>query len=254
MTIFIIIAAIFLIGTPIYMKFVLPKMMNKMNANHAEAEKEWSEKGDEIMNEFLSNPDKFGILKEALQGKELYGIINGKIPEKKGLWQRYKEHQKELMTLTREIDMTLGFLVAAEDGLHYMIFDGEKCVVNDVFDYKYIEDQSLTSDKYSFGYKEEALEFTTLEALTHFPRFNVHEVDTTGGDKSFGLKAKTTFIREWLAWENTNNSEYKTRVEMKPTLSGDFIQKKEFFIDQMIRTKLRDGFLEKLKVALEKKA
>ncbi len=252
MTIFIIIAAIFIIGTPIYMKFVLPKMMNKMNANHAEAQKEWDEKGDQIMDEFLSNPNKFGLLTQALQGQKLYGVINGKVPEKQSLWSRYKEYQKELMTLTREVDMTLGFLAAAEDGLHYMVFDGEKCVINDVFDYNEMLNQKLTKDKYSYEYKDEKVEFTTLEALTHFPRFNVHEVGTTGGDKGIGLKATTTFIREWLAWEVTNNSEYKTRVEMKPTLSGDFIQKKEFFTDQFIRTKLRDGFLEKLNIPVTK--
>ncbi len=253
MTIFIIIAVIFVVGTPIYMKFVLPKMMAKMDANNAEAEAEFAEKGEEIMKEFLNNKDKFGILQEALQGQKLYGIINGKMPENKNLWERFKEHQKEMITLTREVDMTLGFLAAAEDGLHYMLFDGEHCVVNEVFDYGQIVSQKLTSDKYSFEYKEERFEFVTLNSLTHFPRFNVHEVGTTGGgDNSFGPKAKTTFIREWLAWEVTHNSEYKTRVEMKPTLSGDFIQKKEFFIDQKIRTNLRDGFLAKLNIVEEK--
>ncbi len=249
LTIIIIIAAIFLIGTPIYMKFVLPKMMAKMNANQAEAEQEWTEKSEELMDEFLTNSDKFGLLKQALQGQKLYGVYSGKMSEKVGLWERLKERQKELITLTREVDMNIYYLVAAEDGLHYMGFDGERCVLNEVFDYGEIVEQKLTKESYIFDYKEDKIEFNVLETLSYFPRFNVHEVQTSGSGQG-GIRQVNMFVREWLAWEITNNSEYKTRVEMKPTLSGDFIQKKEFFIDQMIRKELSDGFLAKLGISV----
>ncbi len=248
-TIIIIIAAIFLIGTPIYMKFVLPKMMAKMNVNQAEAEQEWAEKSDGLMDEFLSNPNKFGLLKQALQGQKIYGICNGKINKKSGLFQRWKEQQKEIFTLTKEIDMNIYYLVAAEDGLHYMAFDGERCILNEVFDYGEIVEQKLTKNRYFFEYKEEKLEFAILEALGYFPRFNVHEVQGSGSGQG-RLRQVNDFIREWLAWEITNNTEYNSRVRMRPT-SPDMVQKKEFFIDNYIRTALFDGFCEKLGIIVE---
>ncbi len=248
MTVFIIIAAIFLIGTPIYMKFVVPKMMNKMNARQEEAEKEFAEKGEELMDEFLSNPNKFGLLKQALQGQKLYGIYSGQLNEKSSLWERFKERQKELITLTSEVNMNISYLVAAEDGLHYMDFDGERCVLNEVFDYGEIVEQKLTKNSYSFDYKGEKIEFVTAESLTNFPRFNVHEVQASGSGQG-GLRQVNSFVREWLAWEVTNNAEYNSRVRMRPT-TPDLVQKKEFFTDHIIRTKLVEGFCEKLGIIL----
>ncbi len=243
-TIIIIMAAVFLIGVPIYMKFVVPKMMNKMNERQAEAELEFAEKGEELMDEFLSNPNKFGLLKQALQGQKIYGIYSGKMSEKIGLWERLKERQKELITLTREVSLNISYLVAAEDGLHYMDFDGERCVLNEVFDYGEIVEQDLTKNSYSFEYKGEQVVFATTEALANFPRFNVHEVQASGSGQG-GLRQVNSFVREWLAWEITNNTEYNTRVLMRPT-SPDLVQKKEFFTDHIIRTKLVEGFRDKL--------
>lgn len=249
-TIIIIFLAVFAIGTPLYMKFVVPKMMKKMDGRKAEAEQDFANRGEEIMDEFLSNPDKFGLLQQSLQGQKLYGISNGKLHEGVKISDKLKEHIISRITLTREVDMNLGYLAAAEDGLHYMLFDGERCIINDVFDYAEIANQKFTKTIYTFDYKGEQLKFYVSEALIFYPRFNVHEVEASGSGQG-RIRTVNSFVREWLAWEPTNNVEYKSRVLFKPGGGVDLIQKKEFFLDEIIRTRLFNGFLKKMEITIE---
>lgn len=246
--IIIIFVVVFLVGTPLYMKFVVPKLTNKMNERKAEADKEFAERGDGIIHDFLSDPNKFGLLKESLQGHKIYGIANGEIHENVKLSDKVKSEFISHLTLTREVDMTIGYLVAAEDGMHYMVFDGTRCLINDVFEYSYIRAQELTKSLYTFDYKGEHLKFHVSETLILYPRFEVHEVMATGSGQG-SIRTVNSFVRQWFAWEPTNNVEYNTRVLHKVIGQGvDLVQKKEFFMDQIIRTQLFNGFLQKLNV------
>ncbi len=246
----IIFVVVFAVGTLVYMKFILPKMMAKMNANQDEAEKEFAEKGTELVDEFTTNLDKFGLVKQSLQGKRLYGIYDGSLKKEIKLSEKLKEKMVSVVTLTEEVNMSLSYLVAAEDGMHYMIFDGEKCIGNEVFDYAGIAKQQLTENEYTFDYKGDSLKFRVASTLNWYPRFNVHEVVATGSGQG-GLRTVNSFVREYLAYEITNNVEYRTRVLGKPKV-GDMVQKKEFFLDQKIRETLVNGFREKLGVTIQK--
>ncbi len=106
----------------------------------------------------------------------------------------------------------------------------------------------LLQDDLSFG----NLEMPVCDdlAMSNYPRFNVHEVVATGSGQG-GLRTVNSFVREYLAYEITNNVEYRTRVLGKPKV-GDMVQKKEFFLDQKIRETLVNGFREKLGVTIQK--
>lgn len=244
----IIIAILFLVGTPLYMKFVVPKMMKKMDESSAEVESEFAEKGPELVDEFITNPNKFGLVKQTLQGGKIYGIYSGTLDKEIKLSDKLKEKIISSITLTSEVDMSMSFLVAAEDGLHYMVFDGKKCIQNEVFDYESINNQKLTSKLYTFEYKGDELKFLVSSTLNFYPRFNVHEVQKSGSGQG-RLRVVNDFVREWLAYETTGNAEYNGAVLHKPFI-GNLVQGKDFFLDQKIRSTLVEGFKNKLNICI----
>lgn len=250
MTKIIIIVLIFVAAYFIYMKFFLPKIMAKTNANLAEADKEFAEKGAEMVDEFTTNPNKFGLVKQTLGGEKLYGIYSATLHKDIKFSDKMKEEFVSAITLTSEVDMSMSYLVAAEDGLHYMVFDGKKCIQNEVFNYGFIVNQRLTNDSYTFDYKEDKIKFSVTPTLNFYPRFNVHEVSVSGSGQG-GLRVMNDFIREWLAYESTDNVEYKNRVLHKPATAAKFVQGRDFFIDSKIREVLLEGFKDKLGVHIE---
>ena len=124
-----------------YMKFYYPKFKQKYEQNEQQVAEEWQQRKDEIVAEYFSNPDKFGLIAEATQGEQIIGLISGKIP--KDLKSKLLSKFTDAITFTSKVDLAHYYLVATDQGLHYMAFDGEKCFINEVFDYNEVTDRSV---------------------------------------------------------------------------------------------------------------
>ncbi|WP_338768821.1 hypothetical protein WAF17_08585 [Bernardetia sp. ABR2-2B] len=238
----IIILGLVLGGYFYYMKVYYPKFKEQYTAAHDEFESEWTQDKEKIVNEYFSNPNKFGLMSEITKGENIVGVISAKLPES------FKSQAKEAIvgaiTFTSKADMSLYYLVATDKGLHYTVFDGEKCILNEVFDYDNIEQETINENTFSFVYKGEKFPFKKALLPAGYPRFNVHERSKTptSNDRSVNY-----FVREFLAYETTNNAEYKQSNDAIPKLNLDAMKvSKEQLKDTKVREYLSEEFRKKL--------
>ncbi len=226
-----------------YMKFYYPKFKQKYEQNEQQVAEEWQQRKDEIVAEYFSNPDKFGLIAEATQGEQIIGLISGKIP--KDLKSKLLSKFTDAITFTSKVDLAHYYLVATDQGLHYMAFDGEKCFINEVFDYNEVTDLSASQKALTFDYKDEKLKFIIDNespiAIEGYPRFRVHERHRTptANDRSVNY-----FVREYFAFEPTHNMAFEQgrnvasmftpnteMMKVSPEKSRDF-KVREYLVEQ----------------------
>lgn len=139
MTTTVIILAAVLVGYFLFMKLYYPKFKQKFEAASGEADKEWAEKQPEILAEYFANPDKFGLITDALGGDRVLGMLSTLAPAE-SLLSKAREKLVGAVTLTRKVDMSHYYFVASEQGLRLLGFDGEKCFLHEVYDYASVSD------------------------------------------------------------------------------------------------------------------
>lgn len=233
-------------GCFVYMKFYLPKLKQKGLENYEESQKEWVDKKEDIIKDYLTNPNKFGLIsKNVEEGEKVIGIVSTNSP-KKSTKSKVLSGLKSAITLTEKVDMSLYYLFITEKNLYYAGFDGENCFFNEVFDSNLITDKVSSDNSFTFKYKEEELNFKVSlsspgGALNGYPRFNVHEKSRipTKDDRS-----KNYFVREFLDIEPTNNVDFKGNNF--GAMSG---MSAESLLDVKVREYLATEFKNKLKLA-----
>lgn len=241
-----IIIGLFLGGYFFYMKFYYPKYKEKWESSQKEVDQEWQENKEEILNEYFTDPNRFGLISDVTQGEKIIGIISGKLPD--SFKSKAKEAIVGAITFTKKVDMAAYYLVATDKGLHYTGFDGEKCFLHEVFDYNHIMEKKMTNTNFSFVYKNEKFPFSIQQMIEGFPRFNVHERSQTPNSSN---RATNFFVREYLAYEPTDNTYYKQTGSIIPKINTGMMGKmasKEGIKDAKIRAYLLEGFKKKLGV------
>ncbi len=244
MTTTVIILAAVLVGYFLFMKLYYPKFKQKFEAASSEADKEWAEKQPEILAEYFANPDKFGLITDALGGDRVLGMLSTLAPAE-SLLSKAREKLVGAVTLTRKVDMSHYYFVASEQGLRLLGFDGEKCFLHEVYDYASVSGATLTDRSFGFDYKGEQvrIDLDNGGAVAGYPRFAVHEFDRTptANDRSTNY-----FVREYFALEPTSNMAYKQAKSFSITV---LTATKEQFVDHKVRTFLLDGFKTRLGLA-----
>ncbi|MBS9766818.1 MAG: hypothetical protein KGV44_04685 [Flavobacteriaceae bacterium] len=237
-----------LVGYFAFMKFYYPKMKAKYETSQKEFDEEWGNNKDQIMKDYLTDMNRFGLISQATQDEEIIGICSASLGKSmlKSLTSSAVEGLKSAITLTSKVDMSKSYLVATDKGLHYMSFDGEKCIVNEVFQYREIIGKEFSKEKFNFIYKNDKIQFNVSEMISGYPRFNIHERfrEPTKQDRSLNY-----FVREYVAYEHTNNMRFK---QTEPGFAKYKFQtveiSKENLIDLEVRKVLLDGFKKKLGV------
>ncbi len=243
MVVTVIILAIILLAYLGFMKFYYPKFKEQYEQNEQSVQKEWNEKKDEIISEYFTNPNKFGLISDVTENETIIGMMSGHLPE--DFKSKLLTGLKDAAALTRSVDMSHYYLVATDKGLHYVGFDGEKCFLNEVFDYNKIFQAQTTKDSLTFEYKEEKLKFSIDNespiAINGYPRFDVHERSkaATSNDRSLNY-----FVREYFAYEPTNNAHFKQSnqvasfnmdgLKVSPEKSKDF-KVREYLVKEFKR-------------------
>lgn len=236
MTTVIILAAV-LVGYFLFMKYYYPKFRQKYAAAEGDAEKEWSEKQPEIMAEYFGNPDKFGLVADAIEGDRVLGMLSTLAPAE-SLLSKASEKLVGALTFTRKVDMAHYYFAATERGLRLLGFDGEQCFLHEVYDYAAIGGAKLGDKSFSFDYKGERVKIALENggAVAGYPRFAVHEFDRTptADDRSTNY-----FVREYFAVEPTGNMAYK---QAKSFAFTGLSVSKEQLVDYKVRAALAEGF------------
>jgi len=222
-----------------YMKFYYPKFKQKYEENEQQVAQEWKRGKEKIISEYFSNPDKFGLIAEATKGANIIGMISGKIST--DFKSKLLSGLKDAFTFTSKVDMAHYYLVATDQGLHYMGFDGDKCFINEVFDYDQISHSETLTDTLTFDYKEEKLKFAVDNdspiAIDGYPRFQVHERlrTPTANDRNLNY-----FVREYFAFEPTHNAAFSQgkglglntdMMKVSPEKTRDF-KVREYLVQQ----------------------
>lgn len=237
------IIGVFLVIYLVYMKFYFPKMQEKYKQLDNEFNQEWNQNKEAVLSEYLDDPNKFGLISEVTEGEKIIGMLSSKgLPD--SLKNKAKEAVIGAITFTSKVDMSLYYLVATDKALHYTGFDGEKCFVHEIFDYNQISERNMTKNKFSFLYKNEKISFPIEEILVGYPRFNVHEFSQTPTSNN---RATNYFVREFLAYEITNNLEYKNAKSSIPKMNTDMLKASK---EQVKDTKIRTYFIEQFKQKL----
>ena len=208
MVTYIIVFAILAVAYLGFMKFYYPKFKQQYEQAYNESETDWNQNKDQILSEYFSNPNKFGLISQAVQGEKVLGLTSVHSAEKASWADTLKEKLVEEVTFTKSVNAALYYLVATDKGLHYTGFDGEKCFVNEVFDYSQISNPRTTQKEIVFDYKGQKVDFY-VENFPHavgYPRFNIHERDKTATSND---RTRNYFVREFLAYEMTNNEQFR---------------------------------------------
>ncbi len=243
MTTFIILAAV-LVGYFLFMKYYWPKFRQQYAAAEGEAEKEWAGKRPEILAEYFGNPDKFGLVAEAIEGDRVLGMISTQAPAE-ALLTKARKQLTDAITFTRTVDMSHYYFVASERALRLLGFDGERCFLHEVYDYASVAGAKLTERSFAFEYRGEQVKIALENggAVAGYPRFAVHEFDKTATAND---RTTNYFVREYFAVEPTGNLAYKQAKSLSFTgLSAS----KEQMIDYRVRAALVEGFKARLQLA-----
>ena len=94
MTTTVIILAAVLVGYFLFMKLYYPKFKQKFEAASGEADKEWAGKQSEILAEYFANPDKFGLITDALGGDRVLGMLSTLAPVRVAALQSPREARR----------------------------------------------------------------------------------------------------------------------------------------------------------------
>ncbi len=243
MTTFIILAAV-LVGYFLFMKCYWPKFRQQYAAAEGEAEKEWAGKRPEILAEYFGNPDKFGLVAEAIEGDRVLGMISTQAPAE-SLLTKARKQLTDAVTFTRTVDMSHYYFVASERALRLLGFDGERCFLNEAYDYASVAGAKLTERSFVFEYRGEQVKIPLENggAVAGYPRFAVHEFDKTATAND---RTTNYFVREYFAVEPTGNLAYKQAKSLSFTgLSAT----KEQMVDYRVRAALVEGFKARLQLA-----
>lgn len=230
-----------------YMKFYYPKFKQKFEENEKQAKEEWEQNQEKIINEYLTNPNKFGLISDVTEGETIIGMMSGSLPE--GFKSTVMKSLKDTITFTKSVDMSHYYLVATDKGMHYLGFDGEKCFINEVFDYNLIQLVETTKKTLSFDYKNEKIKFNVDNespiALSGYPRFEVHERSkaATSNDRTLNY-----FVREYFAYEPTDNASFKASNQIASFNTGAFQVSLEKSMDFKVREHFVKQFKQKMKI------
>ena len=184
----VVVLAAVLIGYFVYMKCFYPRFRQRCEAAADRAEAVWRERGEAIVGEYLRDPDRFGKIAEVLGETPVRGLISTSAP-KQGLGERIGKGIVGAVTFTRETDLGHYYFVAADDGLHLLGFDGERCFLNEVYAAGEIRRARLEPRTFSFDYKGGTvrMEVPNGGLAEGYPRFRIHEYDKvpTSSDQLF---------------------------------------------------------------------
>lgn len=133
-------------------EILLSRFRKRCEAAADRAEAVWRERGEAIVGEYLRDPDRFGKIAEVLGETPVRGLISTSAP-KQGLGERIGKGIVGAVTFTRETDLGHYYFVAADDGLHLLGFDGERCFLNEVYAAGEIRRARLEPRTFSFDYK-----------------------------------------------------------------------------------------------------
>ncbi len=172
------------------------KFMAKTVNAYNEAAQKWTEDKAGVVAEFYSNPDKLGMIRDAVE-KDIDCIVN--CSPKKGIAGKILKGAMEMVTMTETFDMSLCYLAIAGDEMHFLQSDGKMIVEHAVFDLKSIENVQMKRDsdamkaaKYvlsnqgsnskfywlSFISKGEEYEFKVDEFMLEFASYTVDKAIT----------------------------------------------------------------------------
>ena len=161
------------------------------------------------------------------------GLISTSAP-KQGLGERIGKGIVGAVTFTRETDLGHYYFVAADDGLHLLGFDGERCFLNEVYAAGEIRRARLEPRTFSFDYKGGTvrMEVPNGGLAEGYPRFRIHEYDKvpTSSDR-----ATNYFVREYFACEPTGNLAGRQAQGAVPRFTGPNVWRRRL-IDRKVRT------------------
>lgn len=233
------------VGYWAFMKFYYPKFKQQFEENEKVVQEEWLQKKDEIISEYLTNSNKFGLISDIAKDEKVLGIMSAKIPD--GFKSKLFSGIKDAVTFTKSVDMAHYYLVATDKGLHYTGFDGEKCFINEVFDYNYVTNKQTTKNALTFNYKDEKLKFNldndNIYGISGYPRFAIHERSkaATSNDRTVNY-----FVREYFAIEPTENAHFKQSNQAVSFNMDALKVSPEKTIDLKVREHFVKGFKQKL--------
>ncbi len=246
MIVTVVILGVILLAYLAFMKFYYPKFKQQYEQNEQKAQQEWSEKKEEIISEYFTNPNKFGLISDVTKGENIIGMISGHLP--KDFKSKLMTGLKDTLTLTKSVDMGAYYLVATDKGLHYVGFDGEKCFINEVFAYENILRPQTAKNSFSFEYKDEQFKFNVDDesiGLNGYPRFAIHERSkaATSNDRT-----KNYFVREYFAYEPTNNARFKQSNQAVSFNADGLKVSLEKTMDLKVREYLVKEFKQKMRI------
>lgn len=209
-------------GFFIYTKYVKPAMSGKYGEAYVEAQKEFDENRDKLLNEYFDDRNRFGMFKEAIGGDEkIEGIVSCVVPKSVG--KSIGEGIKTGITGIKKVDMDLYFLVVTDKNLHHIDFNGENSVDHLVLSLGDIKNMTIAKasslnlkdqitgiqgniDKMKFEYKDKEFSFNLYRSIVGYPRFEAvkdsngqyghsYFYDPTGGA---GYSPKGMMTREFM--------------------------------------------------------
>jgi hypothetical protein len=179
-----------------YIKFIHPKNSLKYGAAVGEADADWVQNKDAIVNEYFANPQKFKLFKDVIKNDPIVGFLSIETPTSLG--KKVLSDVATAVTNVRVIDMKLYYLIATETDLHMTAFNGINSEIHEVFEYSSMTDVVTGKDKLSFTCNGNKFAYTFQDLVWGYPRFDVHEA-----------AVRNNFYREYFALEPTVNAEAK---------------------------------------------
>ncbi len=191
--IYALIPIVFIAGIFIVFYLFKDKFMAKTVNTYNEAAQKWAEDKEGIISDFFSNPDKFKIVRDAVE-KNIDCIVDS--APKKGIAGKILKGALEMATMRETFDMSLYYLAIAGDELHFLQSDGKMIIEHAVFDLNAIEEVEMKRDggamiaaKYimnsggsgqqhywlNFTSNGKAYEFKVNEQLMEFPVYKIEK-------------------------------------------------------------------------------
>lgn len=182
-------------GWFLWTKVVQPQMGVKYGELATEAQKEFEENREAMIEEAFSNPDKFGAFRKIIPEDEKITAIASYL-EPKSIGKNLLSEAKTAVTNVRKVNMCLFYFILTDKNLHAVAFNGENTVSHDIFDLDEITEVKIQKagsnygaglkdalsgvqggqyEKFIFTYKGKKYEYNLERVVVGFPIFEVRK-------------------------------------------------------------------------------
>lgn len=192
---------------------------------------------------YLHDINKFGLFREVTDSNPVYGVISAR----KRNTAKTTKIGEQVTSLKK--DLTHHYLVLTSRHLHYLIFDGEKCILNNIFIVKSVTQATMKDGKFSFYYNDNKVTFfynpDNGPLAIGYPRFKVHEFAHIPICNDRRLNK---FVRQYFSYEMTNNIAYTMAAKTNYNQTCSTKNNCHFVDDIRVRENLMSEFIKRLNI------